>query len=96
MAANSKKSLNGDGHNKIYKHQWRTHVYGLPMSAKTLMEDICEKKFGWHFVPHKDMDYRSDSWYEKHHSDSWYEKQTLVISFESKTDLITSKLNITL
>ena len=87
MAANSKRPLNGNGYNKIYKHQWRTHVYGLPMSAKTLMEDICEKKFGWHFVPHKDMDY---------HSDSWYEKQTLVISFESKTDLIASKLNITL
>ena len=57
------------------------------MSAKELMLDICEKKFGWHFIPHKDINY---------HSDNWYEKQTLVISFESQTDLITSKLNITL
>jgi len=87
MADNSKRELNGDGYNKIYRHQWVTNVYGLPMSAKHLMEDICEHKFGWHFLPHKDMNY---------HSDKWYEKQTLVISFESEMDLITSKLNITL
>jgi len=87
MVENSKKSIDGDGYNKIYKYQWITNVYGLPMSAKELMLDICEKKFGWHFLPHKDMNY---------HSDNWYEKQTLVISFESKMDLITSKLNVTL
>ena len=87
MADNSNKSADAGGYSKIYKHQWHTHVNALPMSAKTLMEKVCEKKFGWHFIPHKTM---------KWERPDWYKDQTLVLSFESKTDLITSKLNITL
>ena len=57
------------------------------MSAKDLMVELCEKRFGWHFIPHRNMQYEKED---------WYRDQTLVISFESETDLITSKLNITL
>jgi len=86
MAASSKKPVEG-GYNKIYQYQWHTHVNALPMTAKTLMESVCDKRFGWHFIPHKTMNWQSED---------WYKDQTLVLSFESKIDLITSKLNITL
>ena len=84
---NSVSPLNGDGYNKIYKYQWHTHVYAIPLTAIELMQNICEKKFGWHFIPHRNMQYEKED---------WFKDQTLVISFESQTDLITSKLNITL
>ncbi len=87
MVDSSKKPHDEGGYNKIYKHQWHTHVYALPLTAKDLMENICEKKWGWHFIPHKNMQWEKED---------WFKDQTLVLSFESKTDLITSKLNITL
>ena len=77
----------GCGYNKIFEHQWRTHVYALPLSAINLIKKIALDKWGWHFIPHKNMQWEKED---------WFKDQTLVLSFESKTDLITSKLNITL
>ena len=77
----------GCGYNKIFEHQWRTHVYALPLSAINVIKKIALDKWGWHFIPHKNMQWEKED---------WFKDQTLVLSFESKTDLITSKLNITL
>jgi|TARA_R110001592_G_scaffold94858_1_gene273977 hypothetical protein len=89
MAANSIQKDSdlpaGCGYNKIFKHQWHTPEYGLPQSAVTDIKTIVKDKWGWHFIPHKDMDY---------HSDRWFEKQHLVLSFNNQTDLILCKLII--
>ena len=73
----------GCGYNVIYKHQWTTNTNALPMTAVTEIQNLVRKRWGWHFVPHKDMDYNRDD---------WYKKQTLCITFENKMDLILSKL----
>lgn len=73
------------GYNKMYRYNWQTPVYGLSMSLIPVIHDICKKRWGWHFRPHKDMNY---------HRDDWYEKQNMVLSFESKLDLILVKLMI--
>lgn len=73
------------GYNKVYRYNWKTPVYGLSMSLIPVIHDICKKRWGWHFSPKKDMDYNSDQ---------WYEKQNMVLSFESKLDLILVKLMI--
>ena len=73
------------GYNKLYRHNWVTPVYGLSMTLIPIIHDICKKRWGWHFRPHKDMNY---------HSNNWYEKQNMVLSFESKLDLILVKLMI--
>ena len=49
------------------------------------MKNIVKKRWGWHFRPHKDMDYTRDN---------WYEKQNCYLSFELETDLINVKLLI--
>ena len=53
------------------------------MSLIPVINNICNKRWGWHFSPKKDMNYGSDK---------WYEKQNMVLSFESKLDLILVKL----
>lgn len=73
------------GYNIVFKHNWRTPVYGLSMGLIPVIHKICKKRWGWHFKPHKDINY---------HSDQWYEKQNLVLSFESQIDLIIVKLSI--
>ena len=73
------------GYNKLYSHNWITPVYGLSMTLIPVIHDICKKRWGWHFRPHKDMNY---------HKDNWYEKQNMVLSFESKFDLILVKLMV--
>ena len=75
------------GYNKIYRNQWTTHVNALPMSAIEVMDSLCKKKYGWHFIPPRNMNYAEDD---------WYKNQTLVLSFESKIDLLVSKLTVTL
>ena len=71
------------GYNKIYQHQWRTTQYALPMSSTYAISNLVNGKWGWHFLPHKNMDYSREN---------WFEDQTLVISFEDKMDLILCKL----
>lgn len=80
-------NVSPSGYNKIYEHQWVTHVNALPMSAIEVMDKVCLNKYGWHFTPHKDMDYSRDD---------WYKDQSLILTFESKIDLLVSKLTITL
>tara|TARA_B110000444_G_C18517372_1_gene445043 strand:+ start:392 stop:658 length:267 start_codon:yes stop_codon:yes gene_type:complete len=75
------------GYNKIFKHQWVTHTNALPLTAVTTIRDSISGRFGWHFVPHKNMNYAQDD---------WYKDQTLVLTFENKLDLIISKLKATI
>ena len=79
------KLPNDCGYNKIFKHNWVTPVYGLSMSLIPTIHKLCRKKWGWHFRPQQDIDYRSDQ---------WYEKQNMVLSFDSQFDLIIVKLSI--
>jgi|TARA_R110001592_G_scaffold132997_16_gene348097 hypothetical protein len=82
-----KNNSGASGYNKIYKHQWVTHVNALPMSAIDVMDKVCLKKYGWHFTPHEAMDYSRED---------WYKDQSLILTFESNIDLLVSKLTITL
>jgi len=75
------------GYNKIFKHQWKIGTYGLSMVTINEIQNLIKGKWGWHFIPHKDMDYRADN---------WYESQECILSFENKWDLILSKLFITI
>lgn len=75
----------GYGYNKVFKHNWITPVYGLSASLIPVIHKICRKKWGWHFIPKKDMNY---------YDDRWFEKQNMVLSFESQIDLILVKLSI--
>jgi predicted molibdopterin-dependent oxidoreductase YjgC len=75
------------GYNKIFKHQWKTNTNAIPLSSVNHIRDLIKGKFGWHFIPHKNMDYSRED---------WYKDQTLVITFENKLDLILSKLTTTL
>ena len=71
------------GYNKIYQYQWRTTQYAMPMTSTNNISNLVEGRWGWHFLPHKNMDYSREN---------WFEDQTLVISFEKKMDLILCKL----
>ncbi len=71
------------GYNKIFKHQWRTQHYGINMSTVERIGKVATGKWGWHFKPHKNMNYSRDD---------WYENQTCYVSFEKKWDLILVKL----
>ena len=75
------------GYNKIYKYSWNTPTYGLPMHTSKKIANMVTGRWGWHFVPHENMDYNSDD---------WYENQTLVITFEKKWDLVMCRLMISL
>jgi len=75
------------GYNNIYKYQWTTTTNAIPMSAVTKIQNIVSKRWGWHFIPHENMDYSRDD---------WFENQTLIVSFESKLDLVLTKLMISL
>lgn len=75
------------GYNCIYKHQWKTITNALPMTAINKIHSIVDKRWGWHFIPHKNMDYSKED---------WYENQTLILTFENKMDLILAKLLVTL
>ena len=73
------------GYNKIYRYNWITPVYGLSMSLIPVIHELCKKRWGWHFKPHKDMNY---------HSDKWFEKQNMVLSFEDQKDLVFVKITV--
>ena len=74
-----------DGYNKIYRYQWRTNKYALPSYWIDQINRIVHSKWGWHFIPHKNIDYRREN---------WYEDQTLFITFEDEQDLVQAKLCI--
>jgi len=73
------------GYNKIFKYQWTTPVYGLPMDIHNALDKICKGRWGWHFIPHENINYSREN---------WYEDQTLVITFENKWDLIHARLRV--
>lgn len=75
------------GYNCIYKHKWNIQHHGLALSTVTDIQGLIKNRWGWHFEPHKDMDYQSDH---------WFEKQDCILSFESRYDLILCKLCITI
>jgi hypothetical protein len=88
MLTESADRLNKDGcgYNLIYRHQWRTHTNALPMHIISLIHKITEdRKWGWTFSPHKNMDYNSPN---------WYENQTLILTFEDQSDLVQTKLEV--
>lgn len=85
---NSELNLPDDcGYNKIFEHQWHTHVHALPLTQVGIIHSIATSRWGWHFIPHKNMNYENDD---------WYKDQTLVLSFFDKDDLINSKFSIDL
>jgi hypothetical protein len=73
------------GYNKMYRHQWRTNMCALPGHWIAQIEKLITGNWGWHFIPHKNMDYRREN---------WYEDQTLFITFEKQEDLIQVRLCI--
>lgn len=74
------------GYNKIYRYQWHTCCYALPMQVIELIDVITQgRKWGWHFIPSPQMDYNREE---------WYKDQRLVISFDNDFDLIQSKLEL--
>lgn len=76
----------GCGYNFIFRHQWRTHTNALPMHVIGIIDRITEdRKWGWTFSPHKNMDYSRPN---------WYEDQTLILTFEDQSDLVQTKLEV--
>lgn len=73
------------GYNKIFKYQWTTSTYALPMSTSHKLDKMCVGKWGWHFIPHKNMNYSREN---------WYEDQTLVLTFQNKWDFIHARLRV--
>ncbi len=77
----------GSGYNCIFRYNWR--VLGICALPSTWIYEINsivgDRKWGWYFIPHKNMDY---------HADNWYENQTLVLSFSEESDMIQSILQI--
>ena len=57
------------------------------MTAVEKIHSIVNKRWGWYFTPHKNMDYSRQD---------WYKDQTLIITFESKMDLVLAKLLVTI
>lgn len=89
MAETSKKTkLPEDcGYNKIFKYQWATSTYALPMTVSDKIQSFVRGRWGWHFIPHENMDYNREN---------WYENQTLILSFENKWDLVQARLSVKL
>ena len=76
----------GCGYNVICRYQWRTHTNALPMHVISIINRITDdRKWGWLFSPHKNMDYRRPN---------WYEDQTLILTFENCDDLVQAKLEV--
>jgi len=75
----------GCGYNQIFQHQWKTGKYGLSLLATEEIAMFATKKFGWHFIPTRDMDY---------YSESWFENQECIVTFESKWDLIRARFSV--
>lgn len=75
------------GYNKLYKHQWVTSTNALPLTISEKLSKMCSKRWGWHFIPHENMDYSREN---------WFQDQTLILTFESKWDLIHAKLRVSL
>lgn len=77
----------GSGYNCIFKHNWR--VLGKYALSSTWIWEISSivgnRRWGWYFVPHKNMNYQRDN---------WYEDQTLVLSFEEESDMIQAVLQL--
>jgi len=72
-------------YNRIYRYQWRTNMCALPGIWITQIEKLVTGNWGWHFIPHKNMNYNREN---------WYEDQTLFITFENQDDLVQAKLCI--
>ena len=70
------------GYNKIYKHQWKTGNYGLPMSSVEEINNLISGKWGWYFKPFPDMNY---------HDEKWFERQECIITFERRWELIQAR-----
>jgi len=83
--ASLKTSKEGE-YNKVYPHSWKTNVNALPMNIKQFLDRTLEGAYGWHFVPHKNMQWEKED---------WYKDQTLYLTFELQQDLIQSKLSVT-
>ena len=76
----------GSGYNKIFRHRWRTSTNALPMMAISRINRITEgRKWGWTFMPHENMNYSREN---------WYEDQMLILTFDNEMDLIQSKLEV--
>ena len=76
-----------DHYNRIFRYHWRTSVYALPQTVILKLKELCKNRWGYHFIPHNDMDWEARN---------WYERQTLYLTFENKEDLIQAKLSIDL
>jgi hypothetical protein len=74
-------------YNVNYAYTWKTPVATLPMSVVTWLDSVVEDEWGWFFIPHSNMDYNRDD---------WYEDQTMCLTFKSSQDLILCKLSVVL
>jgi len=76
----------GCGYNQIFQYQWKTGKYGLSLLATEQIARFATKKFGWHFIPTREMNY---------YSEAWFENQECIVTFESKWDLIRARFSVT-
>ena len=78
----------------IYSDLYNGTTSILTISSNTIdkecinvIKKIALDKWGWHFIPHKNMQWEKDD---------WFKDQTLVISFSDKDDLINCRFSIDL
>ena len=71
------------GYNAIFKYKVELNDYGVNGEMIKWMEENCNDKYGWHFIPHdKQMPFPFGD------EADWYKDQTAFVSFENKTDAI--------
>ncbi len=92
MAEHSKNKIvsdmpEGSGYNCIFRHNWRVlGTCALPSTWIFKINSIVDGRGrGWYFIPHKNMAYTREN---------WYEDQTLVLSFSEEVDMIQTILQL--
>ena len=77
----------GCGYNHIFAYKIKLNSYSVPGTYITWANDNCTFKWGWHFVPHENMNWQADD---------WYHNQTAYMSFEDVDDALQAALELNL
>lgn len=77
----------GCGYNQVFQHKIQLQGHAVPGTYISWCNDNCVFKWGWHFKPHNNMNYQSET---------WYENQTAYLSFEDVDDALQAALELNL
>lgn len=81
-----KTSFDHRGEYKVdFPYRLMCNTNAIPMSAMTKIDKLIDGRWGWNFIPHDNMDWNRDD---------WYERQDAYVSFENRDDAITVALSI--